>query len=121
MISIKEIWSTFQEKTPNTLTRQQFEVGVNTNTYKFFHYLKSYGLDLTNYDTLMNTTPNDADAEIAYQRFILGGQNASLQSDLVRKKFSQQVQHTFTPDADTNARHKLPENYQDNYQDKKAA
>ena len=82
--------------------------------------LKAYGLDLTTYD-MLNKDPNDIDAEIAYQRFILGGQNTSLQSDLIRKQLLKQVQHVFAPDADTNARHKLPENYQDNYQDKKAA
>lgn len=111
MLSIQEIWKKFREKM-SPVSREQFEKGINTDSYKPFHMLKAYGLDLTTYD-MLNKEPNDIDAEIAYQRFILGGQNTSLQSDLIRKHFSQQVKDTFTPDADTNARHKLPENYQD--------
>ena len=104
----------------NTVSREQFEKGIHTDSYKPFHMLKAYGLDLTTYD-MLNKDPNDIDAEIAYQRFILGGQNTSLQSDLIRKQFATRVHDTFTPDKVTNERQKLPENYQDNYQDKKAA
>ena len=119
IISIREIWKKLREKM-NPVSREQFEKGIHTDSYKPFHMLKAYGLDLTTYD-MLNKDPNDIDAEIAYQRFILGGQNTSLQSDLIRKQFATRVHDTFMPDKVTNERHKLPENYQDNYQDKKAA